>query len=75
MGSPDRETLRNPYWHAHSAKSGRQALLPKKCLKKYTDEKLSDKAGKGKDQRTHLNWWMEQIGEYALSEVTTPLLT
>jgi hypothetical protein len=44
-------------------------------LEKYTDEKLGDKAGKGKDQRTHLNWWIEQIGDYALSEVTTPLLT
>jgi hypothetical protein len=28
-------------------------------LEQYKDEKLGDKAGKGKDQRTHLNWWIE----------------
>ena len=47
----------------------------KEMLEKYKDEKLGDKAGKGKDHRTHLNWWIDQIGDYALSEVTTPLLT
>ena len=59
--------------HIRQSQAGKHTA--KEMLEKYKDEKLGDKAGKGKDQRTHLNWWIEQIGEYALSEVTTPLLT
>ena len=59
--------------HIRQSQAGKHTA--KEMLEKYTDEKLGDKAGKGKDQRTHLNWWIEQIGDYALSEVTTPLLT
>jgi integrase len=59
--------------HIRQSQAGKHTA--KEMLEKYKDEKLGDKAGKGKDQRTHLNWWIEQIGDYALSEVTTPLLT
>jgi integrase len=59
--------------HIRQSQAGKHTA--KEMLEKYKDEKLGDKAGKGKDQRTQLNWWIEQIGDYALSEVTTPLLT
>jgi integrase len=59
--------------HIRQSQAGKHTA--KEMLEKYKDEKLGDKAGKGKDQRTQLNWWIDQIGDYALSEVTTPLLT
>ena len=59
--------------HIRQSQAGKHTA--KEMLEKYKDEELGDKAGKRKDQRTHLNWWIEQIGDYALSEVTTPLLT
>ena len=58
--------------HIRQSQAGKHTA--KEMLEKYKDEKLGDKAGKGKDQRTQLNWWIEQIGDYALSEVSTPLL-
>lgn len=59
--------------HIRQSHAGKHTA--KDMIGKYKDEKLGDKAGNGKDQRTQLNWWIEQIGDYALSEVTTPLLT
>ncbi len=48
--------------HIRQSQAGKHTA--KEMLEKYKDEKLTDKAGKGKDQRTQLNWWIEQIGEY-----------
>lgn len=53
--------------HIRQSQAGRHTA--KEMLEKYKDEKLGDKAGKGKDQRTQVNWWIEQIGDYALSNV------
>ena len=59
--------------HIRQSQAGKHTA--KEMLERYQDEKLDDKAGKGKDQRTQLNWWIKEIGDYALSEVSTPLLT
>jgi integrase len=59
----------------HLRRSAAGKHTAKEMLEKYRDEKLDQKAGNGKDYRTHLAWWIEQIGEYVLSEVTTALIT
>ena len=47
----------------------------REMLERYRDTVLVDKANGGKDHKTHIAWWVEQLGPYALSEVTTDLVT
>jgi integrase len=47
----------------------------REMLERYKENVLVDKAGGGKDHKTHLDWWIGQLGHYALSEVTTDLVT
>jgi hypothetical protein len=47
----------------------------REMLERYRDTVLVDKANRGKDHKTHIAWWVEQLGPYALSEVTTDLVT
>lgn len=44
-------------------------------LERYRDTVLIDKAGGGKDHKTHIAWWIGELGPYALSEVTTDVVT
>lgn len=47
----------------------------REMLERYRDNVLIDKANGGKDHKTHIAWWIDELGHYALSEVTTDLVT
>ena len=47
----------------------------REMLERYRDNVLTDKANGGKDHKTHIAWWIDELGHYALSEVTTDLVT
>ncbi|MFG5779208.1 tyrosine-type recombinase/integrase [Comamonas sp. J-3] len=47
----------------------------RELLERYRDYVLIDKANSGKDHKTHIAWWISELGHYALSEVTTDLVT
>lgn len=47
----------------------------REMLERYRDNVLTDKANGGKDHKTHIAWWIDELGPYALSEVTTDLVT
>ena len=47
----------------------------REMLERYRDNVLPDKANGGKDHKTHIAWWIDELGHYALSEVTTDLVT
>lgn len=47
----------------------------REMLERYRDNVLIDKANGGKDHKTHIAWWLDELGHYALSEVTTDLVT
>lgn len=47
----------------------------REMLERYRDNVLVDKANGGKDHKTHIAWWIDELGHYALSEVTTDLVT
>ncbi len=47
----------------------------RELLERYRDNVLTDKANSGKDHKTHIAWWIDELGHYALSEVTTDLVT
>lgn len=47
----------------------------REMLERYRDNVLIDKANGGKDHKTHITWWIDELGHYALSEVTTDLVT
>lgn len=47
----------------------------REMLERYKETVLIDKAGGGKDHKTHIAFWIEQLGHYALSEVSTDLVT
>ncbi|WP_367848916.1 tyrosine-type recombinase/integrase [Rhodoferax sp. WC2427] len=47
----------------------------REMLERYKENVLIDKASGGKDHKTHIEWWIGQLGHYALSEVTTDLVT
>lgn len=59
----------------HLRRSAAGKHTAREMLEKYRDEKLDQKSGNGKDYRTHIAWWLEEIGGYALSEVTTARIT
>ena len=47
----------------------------REMLERYKETVLIDKAGGGKDHKTHIAFWIQQLGHYALSEVSTDLVT
>jgi len=47
----------------------------RELLERYRDNVLTDMANSGKDHKTHIAWWIGELGHYALSEVTTDLVT
>ncbi|WP_407713501.1 tyrosine-type recombinase/integrase [Comamonas testosteroni] len=47
----------------------------REMLERYRDNVLVDLANGGKDHKTHIAWWIDELGHYALSEVTTDLVT
>lgn len=56
-------------------KSSASQHTVRELLERYRDNVLTDKANSGKDHKTHIAWWIDELGHYALSEVTTDLVT
>lgn len=56
-------------------KSSASEHTVRELLERYRDNVLTEKANGGKDHKTHIAWWIDELGHYALSEVTTDLVT